>query len=99
MYQASLIYAFIIGLELIWSNYYKKKIYKLKEILMTIYLSLINLFIDILIRGLYLLVLNFCFELALFQIEHSLLYWLSLIFLLDFQFYWLHRLEHYSRLF
>ena len=99
MLEASPVYALIIGVEIILSNYQKRNVYKWKEVLTTIYLSLINAGLDFLIRGFYLVVLLFFYQYRFFGIDQPVLYWGGLLLLLDFQFYWLHRLEHYCRLF
>lgn len=99
MLEASPVYAFIIGLEIILSNYQKREVYKWKEVITTIYLSLINAALDFMIRGLYLMVLLFFYQFHFFSVVQPIIYWVALLILLDFQFYWLHRLEHYCRIF
>jgi sterol desaturase/sphingolipid hydroxylase (fatty acid hydroxylase superfamily) len=74
-------------------------VYSWKETAINFYLSILNGGLDLLIRGVYLLVLLFFYKYKVFAVENSFLYWALLLILLDFQFYWLHRLEHYCRLF
>ena len=99
MWQVSPIYALIIGVEIIFSNYQERKVYTWKETLTNFYLSLLNGGLDLLIRGGYLVLLGYFYEHRLMYNMPAVLYWVSLIILLDFLFYWLHRLEHYCRLF
>ena len=99
MWEESWIYILIIGVEIFLSNYHHKKVYTWKETLTNFYLSLLNGGMDLLVRGLYLLVLTFIHKYAFFTIDQPVLYWLTLLILLDFQFYWLHRMEHFCRLF
>ena len=98
-WEISTIYLVIIGLEVLLSNYQNKKLYTWRETITTIFLSLGNGFLDLLIRGGYLLLLMFIYEYRLFQIDHPVMYWLVLFLLVDFAFYWLHRLEHFCRIF
>ena len=95
MYELTPFYALIIGLEIILSNYQHRKVYTWKETITNFYLSFANAGIDLLIRGLYLVILTYCYRLHFFTIENLILYWTALLVLLDLQFYWLHRLEHF----
>jgi len=99
MLEVSPVFAFIIGLEIILSNYHDRKVFNSKEIISTIYISLINAGLDLLIRGFYLVILYVFYKYHLFEIKHPAIYWSCLLILLDFQFYWLHRLEHFCRIF
>lgn len=99
MLQASPIYAIIIGVEIVISNYHNRKVYNLREVLVTCYFSIMNAGLDLLVRGLYLVVLQSCFQIRFISIDHSLLNWSGLLVFIDFQFYWLHRLEHFCRFF
>lgn len=99
MPEVSPLYIFIICLEIILSNYQDRKIFSWRDTVTTFYLSLINLSFDLLIRGLYLVVLVSCFKYHIMTIPQPVLYWVVLLLLLDFHFYWLHRLEHYCRIF
>jgi sterol desaturase/sphingolipid hydroxylase (fatty acid hydroxylase superfamily) len=98
-WEISSIYLAIIGLEVLLSNYQHKKVYTWKETFTTFFLSVLNGLLDLTIRGLYLILLTFIFQFHLFEIDQPGIYWLLLFLLIDFQFYWLHRLEHFSRLF
>jgi sterol desaturase/sphingolipid hydroxylase (fatty acid hydroxylase superfamily) len=55
--------------------------------------------LDLLVRGIYLVLLIFIYQYQVIEIHNSFLYWLFLFVLIDFQFYWLHRLEHFCRIF
>ena len=99
MYELSPFYALIIGVEIILSNYHHRAVYTWKETIANFYLSFANVGIDLLIRGLYLVFLTYCYQHYFFTIGHPVLYWGVLLVLLDLQYYWLHRLEHFCRLF
>ncbi|MDI1356236.1 MAG: sterol desaturase family protein [bacterium] len=96
------IYAFVIGLELIYSYWHEKKYYSAKGIAANLYLSLLNGGLDLLVRGLCLGVLWYFYQFKVVSIDagiHPILYWVVLILAEDFMFYWLHRVDHYCRLF
>ncbi len=99
MWIAPPIYILVICVEILISNYQDKPVYTWKETITNFYLSLLNGGLDLLIRGGYLLLLNWFFQFHLVSWEHSLLYWASLVVAMDLLFYWLHRMEHYCRLF
>jgi sterol desaturase/sphingolipid hydroxylase (fatty acid hydroxylase superfamily) len=99
MLGISWIYLVVIGTEIILSNVQHKKVYTFKETLHNICISLINGGLDLAVRGLYLIILTFMFRYRIAAIDNSFLYWLLLFIAIDFQFYWMHRLEHFSRLF
>lgn len=98
-WEISTIYLAIIGLEVGISNFQHKKLYTWRETVTTVFLSLLNGILDLAIRGLYLLLLTFIYQFRIFEIDNSIAYWFVLFLLVDFQFYWLHSLEHYCRIF
>lgn len=94
------IYAFVIGAELLYSYFGNKKLYTTKGILSNIYLTLLNMGLDVLIRGVCLLVLNYFFQFRFVTAwENVFLYWIVLLLTEDFMYYWLHRIDHYCRFF
>lgn len=94
------VYAILIGLEIILSNYSNRKYYSLRDTLQNIYLTLANAGLDLLLRwAFYVGVLMWSFEHHFFQIENQWLYWISLFILEDFVFYVEHRIDHFSRIF
>lgn len=95
----STIYLVIIGLEICISNYQHKVRYTWRETITTIFLSISGGLLDLAVRGGYLLLLTIIYQYRLFEVEHKVLYWLLLFLFVDFQFYWLHRLEHFCRVF
>lgn len=98
-WEISTVYLIIIGIEVFISNYQQRKLYTWNESFSTLVLSLVNGLLDLAIRGVYLIVFSFIFRFTPFHIDNPYIYWFSLFLLLDFQFYWLHRLEHFCRLF
>jgi sterol desaturase/sphingolipid hydroxylase (fatty acid hydroxylase superfamily) len=96
------IYAIVIGIEILYSWWHDKKYYSTKGILSNIYLSSLNFTLDILVRGICLAVLWFFYQYRFFEInktENTITYWIVLVIAQDFMFYWLHRIDHYCRLF
>jgi sterol desaturase/sphingolipid hydroxylase (fatty acid hydroxylase superfamily) len=93
------IYAIIIGAELLFSYIYNKQYYTTKDTLANIYLSALNFGLDIVVRGICLLVLNYFYHFHFFEIRNVYAYWALLLITQDFMYYWLHRADHYCRLF
>jgi len=93
------LYLIIIGMEILLSNYRHRKLYTFRDTLSNIYLMLCNSVIDLLFRGIYLLVLNFCYSHHWISITNVFSYWLLLLLAEDFLYYWLHRWDHEIRLF
>ena len=98
-WEISAVYAIVIGLEILISNYQHKKVYTWKETITTVMLSILNGLLDLAVRGGYLLLMSYIFGYRLMDLTHSFWYWALLFVLIDFQFYWLHRVEHFCRLF
>ena len=98
-WSISTIYLVIIGLEVCISNYHHKKLYTWRETFTSIFLSILNGLLDLSIRGLYLIILTFIYQFHIVETNNLFLYWGLLFLLVDFQFYWLHRLEHFCRVF
>src|SRR5688572_10099641 len=93
------LYLVIIGLELLLSNYKHRQLYSWKDTAANIYLLLLNSAIDLLFRGVYILILDYCYRHHIFSFSHAVVYWFMLIILEDFLYYWLHRFDHEVRLF
>lgn len=93
------IYVVIIGLEIVLSYIHERHYYTTKGTLANVYLSVLNFSLDILVRGVCLLVLNYFYQFHFFQIENQILYWTVLLIAQDFAFYVLHYVDHYCRLF
>lgn len=93
------IYIILIGAEIIFSNRLKKQYYGIKDTLANIYLMLLNMGLDILLRALVFTILLFFYEYSYGVIQNPYLYWFTLFIFEDFMFYWLHRVDHSTRLF
>jgi len=96
------IYAVVIGIEMLYSYLHEKHYYSAKGLIANIYLSALNLGLDVLIRGACLAALLFFYNFHVVGIDkalHPVLYWILLTVAEDFMFYWLHRIDHYCRLF
>jgi len=93
------LYIFIIGIEVLLSNYQHKKLYTWKDTGANLYLMLVNSAIDLLFRGIYLVILDYFYRHHFISFTNVIEYWLILLLLEDFLYYWLHRFDHEIRLF
>lgn len=96
------IYAILIPLEIVLSNYRHRKWYSWKETATNVYLNLINSGIDLLLRGFALFVLTYFSTVQLGNMHESLspfAYWFTLFICEDFLFWLEHYVDHSVRLF
>ena len=92
-------YVIIIGIEILLSSVHHTQSYQWKDSARNFALSILGGLTDLLMRAVSLAVMSFCFAHALFTLSHSWIYWVILVFAVDFLHYWLHRLSHTSRFF
>jgi sterol desaturase/sphingolipid hydroxylase (fatty acid hydroxylase superfamily) len=93
------IYCFIIGTELLLSNFQHRKIYTKKNLSANVYLMLLNMGLDLGLRVFTLGILGYFFQFAVINWKIGILYWILLFVLEDMMYYWLHRFDHEIRLF
>jgi sterol desaturase/sphingolipid hydroxylase (fatty acid hydroxylase superfamily) len=94
------IYAIVIGLEILYSFWHKRGLYSVKGILANIYLTSLNMGLDILMRTACLFVLNYFYQYRFIDsYVNVFVYWTILFLAEDFMYYWLHRIDHYCRFF
>ncbi len=93
------IYAVLIPLELLLSHVHEWKFYSWKETLMNIYITLLNAGVDLLLRGIALLVLLFFYHYRLPLHLHPVVYWLALFLCEDLLFWTEHFVDHHVRFF
>jgi sterol desaturase/sphingolipid hydroxylase (fatty acid hydroxylase superfamily) len=93
------LYIFLIGGEILLSYFHNKYYYTTKGTLMNIWLSALNLGLDLLLRGFVLAFLAYFLNYKLLSIHTPWIYWTVLFLSEDFLYYWLHRVDHYCRLF
>ena len=94
------IYAIIIPLEIILSNFRHQKFYSWKETLMNIYLNGLNTGLDLLLRVVVgLSVLSFFYQYHLSINWNPIVYWVVLLFAEDLCFWVEHYVDHSCRLF
>jgi sterol desaturase/sphingolipid hydroxylase (fatty acid hydroxylase superfamily) len=93
------VYLIIIGLEVILSNYRRRGLYTWRDTMSNIYLMILNSGIDLLFRGIYLLILGVCYSHRWLSLTNAFSYWFLLVLAEDFLYYWLHRFDHGVRLF
>ena len=92
------LYLLFIGAEILISHIQDRQWYTWKDTFQNVVLMIANASIDVAFRAFYFLVLAFCYEHRYFSFENQWLYWVWLIFAVDFVFYWMHRWEHEIRL-
>jgi sterol desaturase/sphingolipid hydroxylase (fatty acid hydroxylase superfamily) len=93
------IYLILILLEIGFSVYHRKNLYKFKDTILNIYLSSLNFTLDILLRVYGLLILSYFFQFKFIDIKNEYIYWFVLLVTQDFMYYWEHRVDHFVRLF
>ncbi len=94
------IYAIIIPLEIILSNFKHRKFYTWKETLINIYLNALNSGIDLLLRFFVgLVVLNFFYNYHFSITWNPIVYWVVLLFGEDLLFWLEHYVDHSIRIF
>lgn len=93
------VYIVVIGLEVALSHYRRMASYSWRDTLINLYLMLLNSGIDLLFRGIYVLILDRIFQNRIYEWNTVSGYWTVLILGMDFLFYWLHRVDHHSRFF
>lgn len=93
------LYAFFIGAEILFSYFHKRKLYSLNGTLINIWFTTVNLGLDLLMRGFVLFFLLYFFQFHFVLIKTPWIYWTVLLFTEDFLFYWLHRVDHFCRMF
>lgn len=95
------IYLLVIGFELIASHVQKQKTYTVKDTAQNIYLMVLNGGLDLLLRAVYVgIILSFFYDYRIAgPIKNPWIYWIVLLVFEDFMYYWLHRVDHYCRLF
>lgn len=93
------VYMIIVLAEVFLSNYQHKKLYSWKDTSRNLFLMLLNSSIDLMFRGVYIMILGYFYKHQLLSISNVVVYWLLLLLLEDFLYYWLHRFDHEIRLF
>ncbi len=94
------IYAILIPVEILLSNFRKHKFYSWKETVMNVYLNLLNAGVDMVLRLLVgLTLLNFFFSYHLNISWHPVVYWIVLLFGEDLLFWLEHFVDHRVRIF
>lgn len=93
------VYAIVIGAEILFSHFHKHHYYSNKGLIENIYLMLLNMGLDVIMRGACLFILNYFFQYSFFHLENQWVYWITLLIFQDFLFYLLHYVDHYCRFF
>lgn len=91
--------AILIIWEAIYSSKHRLHWYKKSDTWTNIYLTCLNIGLNLLIAGSQLALFHWAFQHKIFQIESGFIYFLVLFLLEDFLYYLLHVVDHYSRFF
>ena len=82
------IYAIVIGLEFFYSHIKHKGLYSAKGLLSNIYLTALNMGLDLLVRVIVFNILTFFYQFKFFTLAaNPVLYWTVLILCEDFLYY------------
>ena len=94
------IFFLLIGIELAVERFSHRKLYRLPDAISNlscgITSQLSGLFLKILAIGVYEIIFS---NFAFFELEKGWLYWVALFLLVDFAYYWAHRMSHEVNLF
>ena len=94
------IYTLVIGAEMLYSWKKQLRLYSTRGVLANVYLTVLNMSLDILVRLTCLGILDYFYEHRMVDLSWSpFLYWGVLVLAEDFMYYWLHRVDHYCRFF
>ncbi|MFI5150042.1 MAG: sterol desaturase family protein [Bacteroidia bacterium] len=92
-------YAVLIGLEMLLSHFQGKHVYTLKGLLTNLWMNAGNFLLDLLMRWVFFAVISYFLMFHFMEIQTPWIYWLSLLLLEDLLFYFLHRVDHFCRIF
>lgn len=98
-YFSTPLYALLIGAEIILSFLHDKRYYRISDTLTNLYLSSLNLLLELAFRVVALFILDFFFSFHFIELTHPVVYWGCLLLLQDAVFYLEHRIDHYCRFF
>jgi len=93
------LFTVVILAEIIFSRLHDRKSYSVGGTVGNIYLMLVNMGLDIILRGACLFILNFFYHPAFTAGMNPVLYWTLLLVIQDFLFYVLHLVDHHVRFF
>jgi alkylglycerol monooxygenase len=94
------IFFILIGIELIVERFINQKLYRLPDAIANISCGITSQLSGLLLTIVGIVAYQFVFEhVALFTLEKNWLYWLALFLLVDFAYYWAHRMSHEINLF
>ena len=91
------IYFATMLMEVLFSQWNKKKYYTMKDTLVNLSLGVIAVAFRFLTKGLWLALWIYLYQFAPYKISEGLLAWIILILGNEFVYYWFHRLSHENR--
>ncbi len=93
------LHATVILGEMIYSHIAETKLYKGKDLLMNIYLALLNFGLDLLMKVVAMAVMFFFYQYRIFDFQFTIWYWIGCFMITDFAYYVHHYVDHHSRAF
>lgn len=92
-------FVIVIVLEAVYSHRHQRQLYRLIDTLKSGYFALLNIGLDLLMKGFSFFMLGWAYQNSIISIEHGIGYWLLLIVLQDLAYYVHHYMDHRCRLF
>jgi sterol desaturase/sphingolipid hydroxylase (fatty acid hydroxylase superfamily) len=92
-------YAVLIAVEMLISHFHGIRVYSFKGLLTNLWMNASNFLLDLLMRGVFFFVITYFLRFHFMELHNPLVYWISLLLLEDLIFYFLHRVDHFCRIF
>lgn len=93
------LYVVLIGIELLVSHWRHTTSYTFKDSVISLYLMILNIVVDVLFRAIYLVILLYCWQHRVIDWQNLWFYWICLLLMEDLAFYTLHWVDHHVRFF
>jgi alkylglycerol monooxygenase len=94
------IFFILIGIELLVERFTHKDVYRLPDSIANLSCGITSQLTGLFLKIFSIVIYQFLFQhFAFFTLEPTWLYWLALILLVDFAYYWAHRMSHEINLF
>ncbi|HXC05265.1 MAG TPA: sterol desaturase family protein [Bacteroidia bacterium] len=92
-------YAVLIALEMALSHFRGIQTYSFKGLITNLWMNAGNFLLDLCMRGVFLMVIGYFLQFRIGVVHNVWAYWISLLLLEDLLFYFLHRVDHFCRIF
>src|SRR5688500_19903370 len=98
-YISTPLFVLFILFEILYSAYQQTKQYELQDTIVNLTLTALNFSLDLFMRTTCYAVLYYFYNNYFFHLEKGILYWVLLFLGQDLAYYFLHRVDHFCRLF